>query len=166
MTGTGNGQPAAPEEPPAPAAGPGSETLIAAAGLLAHWWSRPVAAEVGSWLAAAEIEADVRRLLSGDPGSGDGRLQYGSEQVPALLDEYERLFGGRPEHRSRVEEQGVEAASIRVGESRVELLAAPRQDTADGRVLAKSGSGHPRVPHAGARTPSARRAHECPRAES
>ncbi|MHB8468749.1 MAG: methylmalonyl-CoA epimerase [Gaiellaceae bacterium] len=54
---------------------------------------------------------------------------------------YERLFGGRLEQRERVEEQGVEAASIRVGESRVELLAALADDTPVGRFLAKRGPG-------------------------
>ncbi|HVM57416.1 MAG TPA: methylmalonyl-CoA epimerase [Gaiellaceae bacterium] len=54
---------------------------------------------------------------------------------------YERLFGGRLEHRARVEEQGVEAASIRIGGSRVELLAALGEDTPVGRFLAKRGPG-------------------------
>jgi methylmalonyl-CoA epimerase len=54
---------------------------------------------------------------------------------------YERLFGGRLEHRSRVEDQGVEAASLRVGGGRVELLAALGDDTPVGRVLAKRGPG-------------------------
>jgi methylmalonyl-CoA/ethylmalonyl-CoA epimerase len=54
---------------------------------------------------------------------------------------YERLFGGRLEHRARVEEQGVEAASIRLGESRVELLAALGDDTPVGKFLAKRGPG-------------------------
>ncbi len=54
---------------------------------------------------------------------------------------YERLFGGKLEHRERVEAQGVEAASIRVGESRVELLAALGADTPVGRFLAKRGPG-------------------------
>ena len=54
---------------------------------------------------------------------------------------YERLFGGRLEHRERVEEQGVEAASIRVGESRLELLGALGEDTPVGRFLAKRGPG-------------------------
>ncbi len=54
---------------------------------------------------------------------------------------YERLLGGRVEHRELVEYQGVEAASIRVGESRVELLAALGQDTPVGRFLAKRGPG-------------------------
>ena len=54
---------------------------------------------------------------------------------------YERLLGGRLEHRERVEAQGVEAASIRVGESLVELVAALGDDTPVGRFLAKRGPG-------------------------
>jgi methylmalonyl-CoA epimerase len=54
---------------------------------------------------------------------------------------YERLLGGTLEHRERVEEQGVEAASMRVGEGRIELLAALGDDTPVGRFLAKRGPG-------------------------
>jgi len=54
---------------------------------------------------------------------------------------YERLFGGTLEHRERVDDQGVEAASMRVGDSRVELLAALAEDTPVGRFLAKRGPG-------------------------
>jgi methylmalonyl-CoA/ethylmalonyl-CoA epimerase len=54
---------------------------------------------------------------------------------------YERLLGGRLEHRARVEDQGVEAASVRVGEGRVELLAALGDDTPVGRFLASRGPG-------------------------
>ena len=54
---------------------------------------------------------------------------------------YERLFGGRVEHRARVEDQGVEAASMRVGDSRVELLAALGDDTPVGKFIAKRGPG-------------------------
>jgi methylmalonyl-CoA/ethylmalonyl-CoA epimerase len=54
---------------------------------------------------------------------------------------YERLFGGRLERRVKVEEQGVEAASVVVGGSRVELLAALREDTPVGKFLAKHGPG-------------------------
>jgi methylmalonyl-CoA/ethylmalonyl-CoA epimerase len=54
---------------------------------------------------------------------------------------YERLFGGTLEHRARVEDQGVEAASMRLGESRVELLAALGDDTPVGRFLASRGPG-------------------------
>jgi methylmalonyl-CoA/ethylmalonyl-CoA epimerase len=54
---------------------------------------------------------------------------------------YERLFGGRLEHRVHVEEQGVEAVSVRVGWSRVELLAPLGEDTPVGKFLAKRGPG-------------------------
>jgi len=54
---------------------------------------------------------------------------------------YERLFGGRLEHRARVDAQGVEAASIRVGDDRIELLAALGDDTPVGKFLAKRGPG-------------------------
>ena len=54
---------------------------------------------------------------------------------------YERLFGGRLEHRERVEEQGVEAASMKMGDSRIELLAALGDDTPVGKFLAKRGPG-------------------------
>ena len=63
------------------------------------------------------------------------------EDLDGALDTYERLFGATLEQRSRVEEQGVEAASIRVGESRLELLSALGGDTPVGRFLAKRGPG-------------------------
>jgi len=63
------------------------------------------------------------------------------EDLDGALDTYERLFGARLEQRSRVEEQGVEAASIRVGESRLELLGALGEDTPVGRFLATRGPG-------------------------
>ncbi|HEU5243545.1 MAG TPA: methylmalonyl-CoA epimerase [Gaiellaceae bacterium] len=63
------------------------------------------------------------------------------ENLEGALDTYERFFGARLEQRSRVEEQGVEAASIRVGESRLELLGALGDDTPVGRFLAKRGPG-------------------------
>jgi methylmalonyl-CoA/ethylmalonyl-CoA epimerase len=61
---------------------------------------------------------------------------------------YERLLGGRLEHRERVEEQGVEAASLRVGEGRLELLAALGDDTPVGRFLASRGPGMHHVAYA------------------
>jgi methylmalonyl-CoA/ethylmalonyl-CoA epimerase len=54
---------------------------------------------------------------------------------------YERLFGGTLEHRARVDDQGVEAASMRFGDSRVELLAALGDETPVGRFLASRGPG-------------------------
>jgi methylmalonyl-CoA epimerase len=54
---------------------------------------------------------------------------------------YERVFGARVEHRETVPDQGVEAASLRVGEGRVELLAALGDETPVGKFLAKRGPG-------------------------
>jgi methylmalonyl-CoA/ethylmalonyl-CoA epimerase len=64
--------------------------------------------------------------------------------VPNLdeaLATYERLFGARVEHRDTVADQGVEAASVRVGASRVELLAPLGSETPVGRFLASRGPG-------------------------
>jgi methylmalonyl-CoA/ethylmalonyl-CoA epimerase len=63
------------------------------------------------------------------------------DDLDGALETYERLFGARLEHRSLVEEQGVEAASVRVGESRLELLSALGEDTPVGRFLTKRGPG-------------------------
>src|SRR3954453_9881385 len=63
------------------------------------------------------------------------------EDLDGALDTYERLFGARLEQRSRVEEQGIEGASIRLGESRLELLGALEKDPPVGRFLAKRGPG-------------------------
>jgi methylmalonyl-CoA/ethylmalonyl-CoA epimerase len=51
------------------------------------------------------------------------------ENLDEAVQTYERLFGGRLEHRARVEEQGVE------------VLAALGEDTPVGRFLAKRGPG-------------------------
>ena len=57
------------------------------------------------------------------------------------IDTYEKLFGGRLEHRDELADQGIEAASLLVGESRVELLAPTGPDTPVGKFLAKRGPG-------------------------
>lgn len=54
---------------------------------------------------------------------------------------YRRLFGATLEHREAVADQGVEAAFVLVGASRVELLAPTADDTPVGRFLAKRGAG-------------------------
>lgn len=63
------------------------------------------------------------------------------DDLDQAVQTYERLFGGRVEHRARVDEQGVEAASVLVGASRVELLAALGDETPVGRFLAGRGPG-------------------------
>jgi methylmalonyl-CoA/ethylmalonyl-CoA epimerase len=54
---------------------------------------------------------------------------------------YERLLGAQLEHRELVPDQGVEAASLRVGGGRVELLASLGEETPVGKFLAKRGPG-------------------------
>lgn len=54
---------------------------------------------------------------------------------------YTRLFGAELEHRDFVPDQGVEAASMLVGASRIELLAPITADTPVGRFLASRGPG-------------------------
>jgi methylmalonyl-CoA/ethylmalonyl-CoA epimerase len=55
---------------------------------------------------------------------------------------YERLFGARVEARERVEEQGVEAIALLLGDAgRVELLAPLGEDTPVGRFLERRGEG-------------------------
>ena len=54
---------------------------------------------------------------------------------------YERLFGARVERRDSLGEQGVMAASLLIGDSRIELLAPTGENTHVGRFLAKHGPG-------------------------
>ncbi len=54
---------------------------------------------------------------------------------------YERLFAAELEHRETVPEQGVEAAALRVGDGKVELLASLGADTFVGKFLANRGPG-------------------------
>jgi len=57
------------------------------------------------------------------------------------IDRYGALFGATVAHRETLEEQGVEAASLQVGPSRVELLRPLGPDTPVGRFIAKRGPG-------------------------
>jgi methylmalonyl-CoA/ethylmalonyl-CoA epimerase len=63
------------------------------------------------------------------------------EDLDAALATYKRLFGAEVEHRATVPDQGVEAASVRVGDGRVELLEPLGEDTPVGRFLASRGPG-------------------------
>ena len=63
------------------------------------------------------------------------------DDLDEAVETYSRLFGARLEHREAVVDQGVEAAAIRVGESRVELLASLGEETPVGKFLASRGPG-------------------------
>jgi len=75
------------------------------------------------------------------PPRGIHHLGVAVENLDEALDTYERLFGAELEHREVVPEQGVEAAAVRVGESRVELLASLGAETPVGKFLANRGPG-------------------------
>jgi methylmalonyl-CoA/ethylmalonyl-CoA epimerase len=72
---------------------------------------------------------------------GIHHLGVAVDDLDAALATYERLFGAEVEHRATVEEQGVRAASLRIGDGRVELLEPLAADTPVGRFLAKRGPG-------------------------
>jgi methylmalonyl-CoA epimerase len=57
------------------------------------------------------------------------------------VETWERLFGAQVERRDSLESQGVDAVSLLVGESRIELLAPTGDDTPVGRFLARRGPG-------------------------
>jgi methylmalonyl-CoA/ethylmalonyl-CoA epimerase len=63
------------------------------------------------------------------------------EQIEPSLELYRESFQLRVAHREVVEEQGVEAVLLDVGENHVELLAPLGPETPVGRFLAKKGPG-------------------------
>jgi methylmalonyl-CoA epimerase len=73
--------------------------------------------------------------------NGIHHLGIAVADLEEAVSSYQRLFGASLEHRDRVEDQGVEAASMLVGTSRVELVTPLGQDTPVGRFLDKRGPG-------------------------
>ncbi len=61
--------------------------------------------------------------------------------LDAAVETYARLLEAEVEHRDRLEEQGVDAVSLRAGSGRIELLAPLGAETPVGRFLAKRGPG-------------------------
>jgi methylmalonyl-CoA/ethylmalonyl-CoA epimerase len=72
---------------------------------------------------------------------GIHHLGVAVDDLDIALRTYERLFGAEVEHRATVDDQGVRAASVRIGAGRVELLEPLAEDTPVGRFLAKRGPG-------------------------
>ena len=70
---------------------------------------------------------------------------------------YERIFGASVEQRGTLDDQGVEAVSVRLGEGRVELMASPGAETPVGKFLAKRGPGMHHVAYEVADLPAALR---------
>ena len=79
---------------------------------------------------------------------GIHHLGVAVEDLDEAVDTYQRLFGAEVEGRDTLESQGVEAAAVRLGESRVELLASLGENTPVGRFLAKRGPGMHHVAYA------------------
>ena len=73
--------------------------------------------------------------------SGFHHLGIAVEDLDVSIAHYESFFGAWLEHRETVADQGVEAASLRVGESRIELLASLGPETPVGKFLASRGPG-------------------------
>jgi methylmalonyl-CoA/ethylmalonyl-CoA epimerase len=73
--------------------------------------------------------------------SGIHHVGVAVQNLDEAIATYERLYGARVEHRDALAEQGVEAVSLLLGDSRVELLAATGADTPVGRFLARRGVG-------------------------
>jgi methylmalonyl-CoA/ethylmalonyl-CoA epimerase len=73
--------------------------------------------------------------------SGIHHLGVAVADLDEAVDCYRRLFGAELEERETVVEQGVEAASLRIGSGRVELLASLGPETPVGKFLAKRGPG-------------------------
>ena len=86
-----------------------------------------------------------RPLLGGTIGRvrvrGIHHLGVAVADLDEAVETWERLFGARVEHRDSLETQGVDAVSLLVGDSRIELLAATGEDTPVGRFLARRGPG-------------------------
>ncbi|HET6601345.1 MAG TPA: VOC family protein, partial [Gaiella sp.] len=67
---------------------------------------------------------------------GVHHVGFAVTDLDAAVETYGHLFGATLEHRDAVAEQGVEAASVLVGPSRIELLVPTGDDTPVGRFLA------------------------------
>lgn len=72
---------------------------------------------------------------------GIHHLGVAVEDLDEAVETYRSVFGAELEHRETVPAQGVEAAAVRVGASRVELLRALGDDTPVGKFLANRGPG-------------------------
>lgn len=70
------------------------------------------------------------------------------EDLDAAIELYEKSFGMELGLRETVEDQGVEAALLNVGDGHVELMAATGPDTPVGKFIAKRGAGMHHVAYA------------------
>ena len=75
------------------------------------------------------------------PVDGLHHVGIAVEDLEAAVETYRRLFGAEVEHRESVVGQGLDLALLRVGDDRIELVAAHGPDTPVGKFLAKRGAG-------------------------
>jgi methylmalonyl-CoA/ethylmalonyl-CoA epimerase len=93
--------------------------------------------------------------IAGVRTRGIHHLGVAVDDLDEAVTTYERVFGARLERRETVPDQGVEAASLRLGDGRVELLASLGEETPVGKFLAKRGPG---MHHVAFEVPDVRRA--------
>jgi methylmalonyl-CoA/ethylmalonyl-CoA epimerase len=72
---------------------------------------------------------------------GIHHLGVAVEDLDEAVETYRSVFGAELERRETVPSQGVEAAAVRVGGDRVELLRALGEDTPVGKFIANRGPG-------------------------
>ena len=72
---------------------------------------------------------------------GIHHIGFAVTDLDEAIETYERLFHARLEQREPLVEQGVEAASLLVGDGRIELVTPTGEDTPVGRFLARRGPG-------------------------
>jgi methylmalonyl-CoA epimerase len=70
------------------------------------------------------------------------------EDIDAAIDLYASSFEMREQHRETVEEQGVEAVLLEVGDGHVELIRPLSPDSGVGKFIAKNGPGLHHVAYA------------------
>jgi methylmalonyl-CoA/ethylmalonyl-CoA epimerase len=93
-------------------------------------------------LPASDPVGDILVAYCGRPVFGRiDHIGVAVEDLDGAIALYEERFGMPVQHRETVEEQGVEAVLLGVGEIQVELLRPLGPDTAVGRFLARSGPG-------------------------
>lgn len=68
-------------------------------------------------------------------------IGHAVSDLDAAVDLYTGLLGAVFEHRTTLADQGVEAATVQLGDSRIELVTPTGDDTPVGRFLARRGPG-------------------------